>query len=134
MIAGKKISGQAGMEYLVLVGVFLTALVPIFLYSLDTTYLNIRTAQAKEASQTITSAADNLYKLGGGKTTIFVELPSGINSTTISNKTVIIRINVGTGVSSALAFTDANINGTLPTSDGLKKITVEVVGNTVQIS
>ncbi len=126
--------GQSGLEYLFLVGIFLVALTPIFVYSIDTTYLSIRTSQSKEAVQTIAATADNLYKLGGGKTTIFVTFPSGINSTTIANKTVNIRLNIAGGVGDASAVTEATVNGSLPTSEGLKKITLEVVGSTVQVS
>ena len=125
---------QSGLEYLFLLGVFLVALIPIFAYSIDTTYLSIRTSQSQQAVQEIASAADNLYKLGGGKTTIFVTLPSGINSSVVSNKTISLRLNIGTGIGDSIAITEAPVNGSLPATEGLKKITLEVVGNTIQIS
>jgi len=125
---------QSGLEYLFLLGIFLVALVPIFVYSIDTVYLSIRTSQSQEAVQTIATAADNLYKLGGGKTSIFVTIPSNVNSSTIANKTINLRLNIGSGVGDAFAITEAIVNGTIPTSEGLKKITLEIVGNTVQIS
>ena len=125
---------QSGLEYLFLLGIFLVALVPIFVYSIDTVYISIRASQSQEAVQTIATAADNLYKLGGGKTTIFVTIPSNVNSSRVINKTINLRLNIGGSFGDALAITEANVNGSIPISEGLKKITLEVIGNTVQIT
>ncbi len=122
------------MEYLLLVGIFLAALVPIFIYSLDSTYASVRSSQAQEAVQSIATAADNLYKLGGGKTTIMVNIPAGTESIVIANKTIRLKVRIGGVLGDALAFTEANVNGSVSTKEELKKITLEVVRGTVQIS
>ena len=121
---------QASMEYLLIVGILLVVLVPLFLFSLNSATTSIRFNEAKEAVETIATEADNLYKFGGGKQTIFVTIPSGVTSSKVNTNSVVLTLDGGDSV----AFTTAPLNGSIPTSEGYKQITLEVIVNTVQIS
>ena len=118
------------MEYLLIVGLLLVVLVPLFLLSLNSATTSIRFNEAEEAVEQIATTADNLYKFGGGKQTIFVTIPSGVNSSRVNTNSVVLTLDGGDFV----AFTTATLNGSVPTTEGYKQITLEVIGNTVQIS
>lgn len=118
------------MEYLIIIGILLVTLTPIFIFSLNSISISIQFNEAKKAVNTIATEADNLYKFGGGKRTINVNIPHGVTSSRIDTNAVVLIIDGG----ESIEFTDAPLNGTLSTKEGYNTITLEVIGNTVQIS
>lgn len=127
-------NGQAAMEYLLLIGLLFVVLTPVFLLSLNSTAVAIRFTEAKEAVEAIAAAADHLDQLGGGKQTIVVTIPAGVTSTKVGNQAIVVTVAVGGAAGDSVAFTDANVTGSIPAAPGRQEITLEVVGNAVQLS
>ncbi len=125
---------QAALEYLSIIIIVIAILIPIFIYSLDTSNTNIRSSNAQEAANKIATEADNLYKLGGGKSTIFVRLPNGVNSVFIGDNSIQLSLNIGSSVSDIVVTTKASVNGSIDITEGVKKVILEVIEDTVQIS
>ncbi|MBI2076080.1 MAG: VCBS repeat-containing protein [Candidatus Aenigmarchaeota archaeon] len=109
---------QAALEYMILLGVLLTFLAGIFAYSLQTSNISIRTSQAKEAVESIAEAADRLYKLGGGRTTVTINIPDSVQNSTLAGNAVRLRLSIGNDAGDAIAFTLANVTGVLPKQSG----------------
>lgn len=128
------LKSQAGLEYILIFAILLVALTPIFIYSLNISSTSMRATRSRAAVQTIATAADNLYKLGGGKTTITVNIPSGVESYLVENKTILLRLRIGDGYGDAFAVTDVNVTGELPITEGAHDIPVQMLSNgTIQI-
>lgn len=125
--------GQSGIEYMVLIGVLLAFLVPILIYATQTTTLSFRTSQSREAVQLIAQAADHVYGTGG-RTSVFVTIPSGVTSVSLVNKTVALTLKIDDSQGEAIATTFANLTGSVPTQAGRYKLVIELLANgTVQI-
>ncbi len=124
-----KKKAQAGLEYIILLALLLAALVPIFIYSMDTSSVSIRTIQSREAVQRIANAADALYRLGGGKTTVYVYMPSGVESYSISQKIIKLTLRIGEGTGDIFARTEGDVSGTIVISEGYKNIPIRAFSN-----
>ena len=125
---------QIGLEYILIFAILLAALTPIFIYSINISSTSMRTTQSRTAVQTIATAANNLYKLGGGKTTITVNMPSGVDSYLVANRTIRITLLIGDGYGDALALTDSNVTGTIPITEGVHNIPLQMLSDgTIQI-
>lgn len=120
---------QAGLEYLILAGILLMFFASVFVYSMQTSTLSIRTMQARETVQTIAAAADRLYKMGGGKTTVTVTIPESVVNYTFSNNAIRLRIAIGNEFGDAIAFTDANVTGALSKRSGKYEIPIVISGS-----
>ncbi len=121
--------GQSGLEYMIILAILLAALTPIIIYSLDTLSLSIRTAYSKEAVQKIAAAADNLYMMGGGKTTVAISIPSGVQELLLQNRTIRMRLKIGGSYGDAIAVTKANITGSFPTAEGTAYVPLQMAQN-----
>ncbi|MCX8175266.1 MAG: hypothetical protein N3E51_03615 [Candidatus Micrarchaeota archaeon] len=104
----------------------------VFLLSTDAFSISY----AKDAVRRISSAIDEVDGLGeGSKTTLLVQLPAGIESFSASGSAIRMRLHTASGVSDVFANTKAQLNGTLPKSPGLHRITVSAMpGGAVQIT
>ncbi len=120
---------QAGLEYLMLVGLLLAFMAAVLVYSMQTSTLSIRTTQARETVQTLAEAAERLYKMGGGKATVTVTIPEGVVNYTFSGDTVRLSIMIGNEPGDAIAFTSVNVTGALPKSSGRYEIPIVISGS-----
>lgn len=85
---------QAASEYIVLIGILLVLLIPIFYYTLKTSNENIRANQANDAVISIAKAADTVYTLGpGNRKYTWVTIPSGAKMA-ISGNTILIKLSL----------------------------------------
>src|SRR3990167_7295280 len=116
--------GQVGLEYLILVGLLLAMLIPIYTYQSEISIQNVRITQSKQSVERIASAADRLHHQGGGRTKVEVSIPSGVINSTIENSTIKLTLKFDEGYGEALAFTEANITGSLPVTEGRREIPV----------
>lgn len=116
-----------------LIGVLLAFLVPVFIYATQTSSLSIRTAKVQQALQAIEQSVDELEKMGGGQTYVWIDLPEGVENYTIANKTVLIKLKIGEGTSDIFFMTNNNVSGILPTAEGKHKISIEVANSTTSI-
>jgi hypothetical protein len=121
--------GQAATEYIVMFGILLAILTPIFIYALDVSSINVRTVKSREAASTMATAADRLYNFGGGKTYVDIDLPSGVVGYSISGKTIKILTKVGDNAGEALGITRGNVTGSISIREGLQRVYLEYLDN-----
>ena len=90
---------------------------------------------AENAVNQITSAADLVYVQGPpAKVRLSVYIPSRVEMINITNRTVNFRILSSAGASDIFSDSVANLSGTLSSSEGMYWVSVESMGNYVQIS
>ena len=129
---------QYSTEYLIVVAFSVVIILPVILvlinsYS-DMSY-TISTHQAYTVTNKIKDAALTVYYLGeGSMTTVLVSVPQKIISSSVGNNEILYQIDAKDG-----AYTDIysisliNVTGSLPTTPGTYKITVESRGDHVWI-
>ena len=122
---------QIGVEYIFLFAVVLSAMIPITIYFLDISESSMKTSKSIETLNSVASAADNLYYLGGGKTTLFLEFPEDIVSYYVGNRTLILTIEIYGETGDAVATTVTNITGDLTTVKGTHTVTLEYVNKSI---
>ncbi len=120
---------QAGLEYLMLVGILLAFMAAVLVYSMQTSTLSIRTTQARETVQTLAEASERLYKMGGGKATVTVTMPESVVNYTFSGDTIRLSIMIGDEPGDAIAFTSVNVTGALPRMSGRYEIPIVISGS-----
>ena len=131
---GKRI-GQAGVEYILIIAFLLAVIVPIFLYSMDQTTMQVRTARSKDVVERISIAADNICIMGGGMTNVNIYVPYGAQYSVLANKTVKLGITIGDGVGEAFATTMCNVSGSIPLASGPTIVSVLMAQNgTIMVS
>lgn len=123
--------GQAALEYMFLIGLMFIILGIVFVYSSQASLLSLRTTQSAEAVRLIADAADRIYKLGGGNTTITVDIPAGVVNQSVANKAIKLTLSINDQTGDAFAATTGNVTGSLPTTQGRYKIVVEMLSSGV---
>ena len=119
--------GQAAFEYLVLIGVLLAILIPLFYYVSNYSGQNIKVEKTEDAVRVLGRAADSLYALGpGNKDFVWITLPGSITEVNISGNQILIKTLVYGGLSDFYYTTIGPVNGSLPTQRGTYKILLEV--------
>jgi len=130
--------GQVAFEYMIIVGLVLLFLIPLWAYLAsvrEDTIQEISTSYAESAVNKIASSADLVFSQGPpAKVRTTVYIPSGVSSTNIIDSTIIISVYSGAGISNVSALTIANITGALPTTEGNYQITIEAIDDYVSVS
>ncbi len=123
--------GQIATEYLIILGVVLLALIPIFYYALSESNRTTRINQASDAVTTIARKAEAVYALGpGSRDYVWISVPSGIDESLVDDGTIRLSFS---DLGDAVAFTNVNVTGTLPTSSGTYRIVIEMLDDVVVI-
>lgn len=127
--------GQSSIEYVVIVGLILVALAPLFVYSINKANSEIKINQADDAIGTIANAADIVYSLGPGtKKFVQITLPGGVVSSLVNDTLIQIQLHVYGSTSDFHASTIAQVSGNLPTAKGMHTIAIEALDDgTVRI-
>lgn len=123
--------GQAALEYMLLLGVLLAFLVPVVVYSTETTARSVGALEGKRAVQSIAGAADRVYAMGGGRMYVLVTVPPGITGQSVANKTIRLTLSSGDAASDIVGSTIGNISGSMPVSYGTHRVFVEMLPNGV---
>ena len=122
--------GQSSFEYIIIVGVLLIIIIPFFYYAFSESNSNIKLNQADDAVKAIAGAADSVYSLGpGSKQFVYITIPDGVTSTSVTSKTVQLQISIFGGTSDIYATTKANLTGSLPASKGTYRLSLEMLSN-----
>ena len=128
---------QIAMEYILIVGLVLIFLTPLWIYTQSmksSMSLDIYASYAKNAADKIAEAANFVYYQGkGSKISIDIYIPPYVNNTVIANNTVIIRLARGKQIMDLSSISNAEINGTIPLTEGKYIIGLESMGDYVQI-
>lgn len=125
---------QAALEYLLVVGLSLAVIIPVFYYSLTHSSDSIAVSQAQNTVNTLAKAADYVYSLGEGSSSkVLISIPKNVLNTSTQNKTISIRLQTSSGISDITATTKATVSGTLPNVSGNYNIFVNMTGGIVDI-
>jgi len=128
---------QSSIEYIILVGLILAALIPLVYYATSKSSNEIRLNQADQTVQTIAKAADNVYTAGpGNREYIQVVLPSGVQYFNVTGRNVILSIGIYGASSQIHARSITTITNTtpLPNEQGTYNLIVRMTDKEVEIS
>ena len=97
---------QFAIEYMLLIGIFLIALIPVIHYSISTLNTEINSNKAAESVREIGNAADTVYSMGpGNKKFIQVNFPSG--KLAIGQNQILFKLKVYKGTTDIFEKTTA---------------------------
>ena len=113
-------NGQASVEYVILVGILLVILLPLFYYAFMTSSEKVKWSQAESTIYSLAKAADEVYALSPGtKKYVWISIPGGIERSIINGSEVTLVVHTGGGSSDYTAFSKAIIVGNVPTEKGV---------------
>ena len=118
--------GQSSIEYVIIVGLILVALIPLFIYSINKVNSEIKINQADDAVTSVANAANIVYSLGPGtKRFVQITIPSGVVSSLVNGTIVQLLLHIYGSTSDFYATTIVPVSGTLPTEKGTYTMALE---------
>ncbi len=128
---------QVATEYIIIAGIVMVFLIPLWTYMggiRDQISIQMMISYAQNAADRLAETAELIYSQGPpAKISIKVYIPGNVEHVKIGNRTVSLGIRTIAGVSDVFARSRAEINGSLPASQGIYWITVEAQEGLVQI-
>lgn len=119
---------QASMEYIILIGLILAALIPLIYYATTKSSNEIRINQADQTVQTIAKAADNVYTAGpGNREYIQIVIPSGVSNFTVVDRDIRIVLGIYGSNSDVHARSIASIVNKTPLPNGQGTYNMRVI-------
>ncbi|RLG19246.1 hypothetical protein DRN67_03225 [Candidatus Micrarchaeota archaeon] len=138
MLSNASKKGQSAFEYVVIIGIALLILIPLWLHissSVGVTRVELQSSYTKHAVSKLRGAADAVYVQGSpAKFTLLLTFPEGVENVTISNNEISIRLSTSYGISDVIATTLGPVQGSISTSSGAHRVEVSAVGNAVNIT
>ncbi len=130
--------GQISSEYLILIGfatfIILGILGIAFFYTSGTND-QIRMSQLSSFAQKIISNSETVFYAGEpSKITFTAYLPAGVKNLTITPSEIIFSISTSSGVATTSFSSNVPLSGSLPISEGVKRMQVVAQLNDVAIS
>jgi uncharacterized protein (UPF0333 family) len=129
---------QSSFEYMMIFALAIAFAIPVWIYvaSLQQSARDeLSISYAKNAASQITSAADLVYTQGPpAKVRLSVYVPSRVQDINISGNYVNFRVLSSAGASDVFSASVADLNGTLPDSEGVYWVDVESMGSYVQVT
>ena len=124
--------GQAALEYVVIAGIILAILIPLFYYAFNISSERIVESQAADTVESLSKAADEIYALSpGSKRFVWVSIPGGVQSSQINENEISLTISIAGRVSDITSRPRATIVGSIPTDQGNYRIPVELLDSGV---
>jgi len=97
--------------------------------------MELALSYAKNAAEQIAGTAGLVYTQGPpAKVEMKIYIPAGVEEVNITNKTVIFKVRTTAGLSDVFSLSIAEMNGSLPTEEGIYPIIIESKDTFVQIS
>jgi len=129
--------GQVAFEYIVIIMAVMAFILPVWVYvsgmQRDAIY-QLSLSYAENTVENIASTANLVYSQGPpAKLTLRVYIPGGVQSTSITGSMIIISMLSGSGETDVWSMSLAELNGSLPTEEGNYIVTLEAIGDYVQI-
>ncbi len=130
--------GQISTEYLIIVG-FITFLVVgvlavALLYS-SSLRDRIRFSHVTNYADTIISSAESVYYAGEpSRLVVKPYLPAGVRSISINGTSILFTVTSSSGVNTMLYTSSVPLEGTLASSEGVKRITLVAQTDRVLVS
>ncbi|MCD6477476.1 MAG: hypothetical protein J7K87_00545 [Candidatus Aenigmarchaeota archaeon] len=120
--------GQAAVEYMIIIGIAIAILTPLFVIIDSYTYeskQDLRTKALEDGLDSIAESANMVYFQGyPARISVTVYIPQGVILTNVTGDFIRVRLESKNGYNDVISVTDAPVNGTLPTSSGTYKVTV----------
>ena len=127
---------QAATEMIIILALALIILLGIFVFNtntLNSVNTELRIDKARTFVNDIGDSAELVYLQGvGSKTKIYISLPESINTSKISDKTISVTFKGSNDI--IYRNLDFDVNGTLPTSEGLFWVYLETMEEYVWIN
>ncbi|MEK6817075.1 MAG: class III signal peptide-containing protein [Nanoarchaeota archaeon] len=118
--------GQVSVEYIMIVGIVLLLLIPIFYVSSEKISNEVKVSQANDAVTSLARAVNVVYSLGPGtKRFIEITIPGGVESTEVNGKLIQIRLHLFGGTSDVYATAITNVSGYVPSERGTYHLPLE---------
>ncbi len=136
----KKINkrGQAGIEYLIIVGFVSFAVLSVLLlsnYYSGLTKDKLRLNQADSFFIQVINSAETVFFSGEpSRVTISLYLPSGVESILINNELIVVTLRSSTGNNVKVYKSKVPIQGSITNNEGTKTLTVSAKSDHVEIS
>ena len=122
-----KIKAQISTEYLIIMGMVLVIVIPLFYYAVSESNINIKSNNAEDTINTLARAADSVYSIGPGtRKYVWINVPIGVKSYSLANKSVLMKLSMPGGTSDIHLSTKADLAGIIPISKGKHRIKVEM--------
>ncbi len=134
---------QSAFEYLIIISIVISFLVPIWAYVLGTqqrTTDELSLSYANNAVSRIVDTSNLVYSQGPpAKVTVSIYIPAGVQEFIVLNNTLVMRMRTGSGFSDVYDTSIATINMTENLNDTLTEegnylLKIEAYDNVVQIS
>ncbi len=135
---GKNKGGQAGIEYMIIIGFVTFTIISIF--ALAVIYSGqikdkIKLNQVENFATQLINSAETVYFAGEpSKTTVRLYLPEGVTSLEFNSDYLVIITHTSSGNNKRAFESKVPIQGTISTSEGIKKLTIEAKESYVMIS
>lgn len=118
--------GQRSFEYILLLGIVLIVVLPLYLYSADTAGDSFRRSNVEDALGSIALASNDLNELGrGNKKIVKIQIPSGVDEFYIGDGEIVYSLS-GVNISSEIDF---EVLGELPTNEGLHSVVIRSIND-----
>lgn len=132
------VKAQVGVEYMIIVGFVTVAIISIlgFAYFYSNQIKDQIKANQLEsfATQLINSAESVFFSGEPSKTTISLYLPEGVESIVIAPDSIVITTQTSSGKNIQAFRSKVPISGTITSTGGIKKLSIEAQASDVLIS
>ncbi|HLD42974.1 MAG TPA: hypothetical protein VJB08_03225 [Candidatus Nanoarchaeia archaeon] len=119
---------QISFEYIIIAGLVLVMVIPLFFYSLRETETALSSNKAGDAVEVLGRTVDTVYSIGPGtRHYVTVDLPKGVTSVSVQNKSVTLKVKQYGGIADVFADTKAPLVGSFPINPGRHTILVEML-------
>jgi len=129
---------QAAFEYMAIFIIVLSFVIPVWFYVFSVrsnTTEELYFSYAKNAVDKITQTADLVFSQGPpAKLKVRVYIPDNVMDAFVDSKTAVIKLAMDDHETYVTSLSTADLNGTLPSSQGLYWMNIEAMNEHVQIS
>ena len=130
--------GQTAFEYAIVVSLAIIILLPLWINiynTLGATKIELQSSYSAHAVSKLKTAADAVYLQGRpAKFTLIINLPEGVDSVSISNHEISIRMSSAAGTSDMIAMTLGEVEGSISPNPGAHRVSVEALNGKVNIT
>ena len=123
------LKSQVSVEYMLVMGFATLMTLPLLLiyytYYSDSSD-SVATSQALQIARKIVDSSESVYYLGKpSQTTLKLNFPDKIASTSLESREVVFKIKTKNGVTDIVQVSAVNITGSLPTTQGIHIVTIK---------
>ena len=129
---------QVSVEYMFVMGFAALITIPLLLiyYTYNTDSADsVAVGQAMQISRKISDSAESVYYLGKpSQTTLKLNFPDKIQSTNLSSREVVFKMNTQAGTTDIVQVSSVNLSGSLPITEVMHIVTLKAEVGYVQVT